>query len=165
MAVTDTRGLLRDPSRDTPNVIAPPPLIYLGMIAAGFVLDSFWRFPLTLFPLQNLAGIAVVILGLGLSARSIIEFVRYGTHPDPRRPTTALIRSGPFHWSRNPIYVAFAIVHTGVGIWFGTSWVLLTLPLAVAIIRFGVIAPEERYLTEKFGDEYRAYQATVRRWI
>lgn len=104
---------MNDPPRDAPDVIAPPPLIYLGMIAAGFLLDSFWTLRLALVPYQNLAGIAVVVLGLGLSARSVIEFVRHGTHPDPRRPTTALIRSGPFRWSRNPIYLAFAIVHLG----------------------------------------------------
>ena len=151
--------------RDAPDVIAPPPLIYLGMIAAGFLLDSFWTLPLALLPYQNLAGIAVVVLGLGLSARSVIEFVRHGTHPDPRRPTTALIRSGPFRWSRNPIYLAFAIVHLGVAIWFGKTWVILTLPLAAAIIRYGVIAPEERYLSQKFGVEYRNYLAAVRRWL
>jgi protein-S-isoprenylcysteine O-methyltransferase Ste14 len=134
-------------------------------MAAGFVLDSFWTLPLALVPSQNLAGIAVVVLGLGLSARSVIEFVRHGTHPDPRRPTTALIRSGPFRWSRNPIYLAFAIIHLGVAIWFGKVWVALTLPLAVAIIRYGVIAPEERYLGEKFGAEYRDYMTAVRRWL
>ncbi len=135
------------------------------MIAAGFLLDSFWALPLALVPFQTLAGIVVVILGLGLSARSVIEFVRHGTHPDPRRPTTALIRSGPFRWSRNPIYLAFAIVHLGVALWFGKTWVVLTLPAAVAITRYGVIAPEERYLTAKFGDEYRNYLAAVRRWL
>jgi protein-S-isoprenylcysteine O-methyltransferase Ste14 len=135
------------------------------MIAAGFLLDSFWTLPLALLPYQNLAGIAVVVLGLGLSARSVIEFVRHGTHPDPHRPTTTIIRSGPFRWSRNPIYLAFAIVHLGLGVWFAKTWVVLTLPLAVAIIRYGVIAPEERYLGQKFGAEYENYLTAVRRWL
>ena len=152
-------------SDDTPGVIAPPPLITVGFIAGGFILDSFWPVSLPDLALEPLPGILVLTAGFLVSAWSVLEFVRHGTNPDPYRPTTAIVTTGPFRFSRNPIYLAFALMHAGVGIWTGKLWVVAMLLPAIAIVRCGVIAAEERYLERKFGDAYVAYKNSVRRWL
>lgn len=152
-------------SGDTPGVIAPPPLITVGLIAGGFILDSFWPVSLPDLALDPLPGILALTAGFLVSAWTVLEFVRHGTNLDPYRPTTAIITTGPFRFSRNPIYLAFALMHAGVGIWTGKLWVVAMLLPAIAIVRYGVIAPEERYLERKFGDAYVAYKNSVRRWL
>ena len=108
-------------SDDTPGVIAPPPLITVGLIAGGFILDSFWPVSLPDLALDPLPGILALTAGFLVSAWTVLEFVRHGTNPDPYRPTTAIITTGPFRFSRNPIYLAFALMHAGVGIWSESS--------------------------------------------
>ncbi len=154
-------------SDDTPGVLAPPPLITLGLIAAGLILDSFWtiRLPSLPPPLDPLPGIVILVAGFALSAWSVLGFLHHRTHPDPYHPTTTLITSGPFRFSRNPIYVAFLLMHLGVGVWTAKLWVVAALLPAAAVFRYGVIGPEERYLERKFGETYLAYKQSVRRWI
>ena len=154
-----------DRTDDNPGVLAPPPLIYLGLIAAGLIADSFWRFPLPRPPLHPLPGVLLVLAGFVLSGWSVMEFIRHDTHPDPRHPTTAVITSGPFRFSRNPIYVAFGLMHIGIGAWIASAWVVAAVFPALAVIRYGVIAAEERYLERKFGDTYLGYKNSVRRWL
>lgn len=154
-------------SDDTPGVLAPPPLITLGLIAAGLILDSFWaiRLPSLPPPLDPLPGIVILLAGFALSGWSVLEFLHQRTNPDPYHPTTTLITSGPFRFSRNPIYVAFSLMHLGIGVWAGKLWVVATLLPAAAVFTYGVIGPEERYLERKFGETYLAYKRSVRRWI
>ena len=150
---------------DNPGVIAPPPLIFLGGLAAGYITNSFWTWPVDLGAAQTWIGIGMIAVGLGFSGWSVIEFTRHGTHPDPRHPTTAIVKSGPFRWSRNPIYVAFTLMHLGISLWAANAWMLVAVIPALALIRYGVIAREERYLMDKFGEEYETYRRVVRRWL
>ncbi len=150
---------------DKPDVISPPPLIYFGLIVGGFLFDSLWRLPLHLFPLQRVVGIVIVVVGFGLSLASILQFVRHGTHPDPSKPSTTLITTGPYRYSRNPIYLAYSLMHFGIALWATKAWLLITLPFAVALIRFGVVIREEEYLERRFGESYLQYKNSVRRWL
>ena len=150
---------------DNPGVIAPPPLIYLGCVAAGYVIDSFVPWSTIFSPAQKWVGIGMIGTGFLLSGWSVIEFIRHGTHPDPRHATTAIIRTGPFRLSRNPIYVAFTLMHIGVALWTVKPWILVSVLPALMLIRAGVIAREERYLEQKFGQEYEDYRDSVRRWL
>lgn len=150
---------------DNPGVIAPPPLIYLGGIALGIIADSFWPIQIPMIPGQRwIAGLAGAV-GFVLSGWSVLEFIRHGTHPDPRHPTTTLITRGPYRFSRNPIYVAFTLMHLGVGFWSGKAWILAGLLPALLLIHFGVVRREERYLERKFGEPFEAYRQQVRRWL
>ena len=83
----------------------------------------------------------------------------------PDRPATALISAGPYRFSRNPLYVASALLYTGASLWFGALWTLTLLPFPLGILQFYVIAREERYLERRFGREYLDYKARVRRWL
>jgi len=151
--------------RDNAGVIAPPPLIYLGGVAVGIIADSFLPVPRILFPGQAWFGGLLTAAGFVLSIWSVLEFVRHGTHPDPRHPTTVLITVGPYRFSRNPIYLAFTLMYLGVASWLGKFWILTGVVPALLLTHFGVVRREERYLSGKFGGAYEAYRQRVRRWL
>ncbi|MBC7811135.1 MAG: isoprenylcysteine carboxylmethyltransferase family protein [Burkholderiales bacterium] len=152
-------------NRDNPGVIAPPPLIFLAGTVLGLLLH--WLLPLRLIPDALQVPVALVPLIasviLGLSAAQ--QFIRAGTHLEPNRPSTAIVTSGPYRFTRNPIYLAMALFQTGIGIMVDGVWVLLLLIPVLLVVNYGIIMREERYLERKFGDEYRRYKQSVRRWI
>jgi protein-S-isoprenylcysteine O-methyltransferase Ste14 len=84
---------------------------------------------------------------------------------EPWKPTTAIVTTGPYRFTRNPAYLGMALVYVGIALLAEALWVLVPLPFVLAIIDRAVIAREERYLQRKFGHEYLDYKATVRRWI
>ena len=151
--------------RDTPGVIAPPPLILLGFVLLGLALD--WLRPAAFLPsaVQYAVGAALIALALALAAAAIVCFTRAGTNVPTRQPATALVVAGPYRFSRNPIYVGMILLVLGIGVMVDSVWLIgLALPFAF-VLRYGVIAREERYLAAKFGDAYRAYRERVRRWL
>ena len=80
-------------------------------------------------------------------------------------PTRVLVTTGIHGWTRNPIYLGMFLIYGGIGVAAQNIWILvLTLPLAI-LIRYGVVAREEAYLERRFGDAYRGYRQTVRRWL
>ena len=151
--------------KDRPGVIAPPPLIYLGFLALAFGLDSVW--PVAVIPdrVQYPAGLALVALGMVIATLAVRRFRGAGTDFRTDKPTTALVADGLFRFSRNPIYIALSLIYAGIGLAWDNLWVLGLLVPVLAVIRYGVISAEERYLEDKFGEEYRRYQASVRRWL
>ena len=88
-----------------------------------------------------------------------------GTNVPSKLPTTTIVDTGPFRFTRNPIYVGMMLGLIGLAIAFNSLWLLMTLALFALIIRYGVITREEAYLERKFGDVYRRYRARVRRWL
>ena len=152
---------------DTPNVIMLPPLIFLGFLALAALLEAILPLPsLPLAPTFGYGWGALLVLGglilLLLGAR---RFRAAGTNIPPTLPTTALVVAGPYRWSRNPLYLAMISVYVGLAIAALSSWaLLLTVPL-ILLLNYGVIIREEAYLERKFGADYRAYRARVRRWI
>jgi protein-S-isoprenylcysteine O-methyltransferase Ste14 len=145
-----------------------PPLVYVAGLAAGFLVQ--WAWPLPLVPAAaalpaRLAGWVLVAAWLALCIWALVTFQRAGTTPYPTRPTTALTFDGPYRFTRNPMYLSFAAMQTGVALIANALWPLVfLLPVLVAIRRL-VIDREERYLERKFGEEYLAYKRSVRRWL
>lgn len=112
-----------------------------------------------------LGGGALIALGGALLVWSMKSFRNAGTAVPIGRPTTVIVSSGPYRYSRNPIYIGLTAIYLGIGIAADSQWVLaLTVPM-LAIVRFGVIAREEAYLEKKFGQTYLAYKDRVRRWV
>ena len=155
-----------DNKYDHPGVIAPPPLIYLGFLGLGFLLD--WLWPATasvaIPPLQWLA-LAPAGIGVFIALTAFREFRRAKTNVLPHKPTSAIIIGGPFSFTRNPLYVALALFHAALAMAMVNAWAMLLLAPALLVIHHGVIAREERYLEAKFGEEYRTYKVRVRRWL
>ena len=153
--------------KDNPGVIAPPPSIYLAALLAGLLLNYF--FPLSIFFVPRLAGL---IIGVALTAvagfvivASFQAFSLAKTNVEPWKPTTAIVTTGVYAFSRNPIYLAMTTLYLGAALLLNSLWILLLLAPVLLLINFGVIVREENYLTVKFGDEYAAYKKRVRRWI
>jgi protein-S-isoprenylcysteine O-methyltransferase Ste14 len=152
-------------SRDNPGVIARPPLILIGFISLGLALD--WLMPAAFLPLavQYAVGGVLIALALVLASAAMVCLARAGTNIPTCLPATALVAGGPYRFSRNPIYVAMILLVLGIGMMADSVWIVgLAIPFAL-VLRYGVIAREERYLEAKFRDSYRAYRARVRRWI
>jgi len=142
-----------------------PPFVYLFAILAAVALD-FIR-PLRFLPdeLGTFIGIPIVVAALVLFLLSVRRFKAAGTPVPGNKPTTAIVRSGPYQWSRNPIYLAFSILQLGIACWLNNLWVLVTLGAAWGLMTWVVIPREEHYLERKFGADYLQYKAKVRRWL
>ena len=115
--------------------------------------------------LSAVLGGITLLCGAALAVWSRHTLQGARTSPDPRRPVTALVVHGPFHFSRNPMYLARTLLYLGLALMADAFWtVLMLLPLLTAI-RYGVIEREERYLEGRFGAAYRQYRRSVRRWL
>ena len=152
---------------DNPGVIAPPPLLFLGALAAGAALDFWLLRASTGLPGWFRWGLGAVlaVAMVGLLAAAFGRFRRAGTNVEPWRPSTALVTEGVYRFTRNPIYLAMALGYLGVALVADSVVALILLPPTLALLQVGVIAREERYLAGKFGDDYRRYMASVRRWL
>jgi protein-S-isoprenylcysteine O-methyltransferase Ste14 len=149
----------------TSGISFPPPLLYVGYFLLGLLLDRW--VPLSALPRTPSRLLAAVLLlpGFGLLVWSLWLFLRARTSPLPMRPTTAIVRSGPYRWTRNPMYLGMLLLYLGVAFLFDAVWALVLSPALVAFVSWFVIAKEERYLEASFGDDYQRYKAQVRRWI
>lgn len=151
--------------RDNPGVIAPPPLIFAAFFGLGLAFDALIPLQTWAGPIARASGGVLIAAGIVTGLFVVVQFRHAGTHLEPWKPTSALVTGGLYRLSRNPAYVALALCHAGLALMLGKSWTLAMLLPALLVIRFGVIQREERYLERKFGESYRAYCRTVRRWL
>jgi protein-S-isoprenylcysteine O-methyltransferase Ste14 len=150
---------------DTPGVIAPPPLIYLGALGLGFALDAVIGGASLPSRVARPVGAALIVAGAGLMGTFVRAFGRARTPVDPYSPSAAVVTDGPYRLTRNPGYLGMALTYAGIAIVSNAPWALVPLPVAIAVIDRGVIAREERYLERRFGARYTDYKRRVRRWI
>lgn len=152
-------------SRYRPNRIPWPPLILVGVVAAGVLAghlvpvalpDDAWHRPL---------GAATVIAGLGLDVSAMVTMARHRANILPHRAATALVTSGPFAVSRNPIYLGNAILTVGLALVLGNAWLLVGAALEVALVTSLAIVREEAHLHAAFGNEFEDYKNRTSRWI
>ena len=166
-----TDGFSQSPTDppDRPGVAIKPPILFLGALALGFVLDSILPLSLTSGPVAawtlRAIGLLLALIGAALLTASMRAFKRAGTNVPTWMPATAVVTDGPYRWSRNPIYIALLLIYAGIAFIFGEPWLLLLLPAVVAVLHWGVVAREERYLEAKFGPAYLGYKTAVRRWL
>ena len=142
-----------------------PPLLFAAAIATGVVLHLAWPLSFTSRAERWPIGVMLSTAGLALFVAAIREFDGAGTPVPGSRSTTAIVRTGPYRFSRNPIYVAFALIHLGVAASFGSWWLLVTWAVSISVIAVAVVPREERYLDARFGSTYGAYKSSVRRWL
>jgi protein-S-isoprenylcysteine O-methyltransferase Ste14 len=150
---------------DNPGVIARPPLLTLGAFLSGGALE--WLRP-TGIPggvLRSVLGLLLAVGGAALIATAMRQFRAAGTNIETYKPSETIVSDGLYGRSRNPIYVAMALILIGLGLAVDSLWVIAMVAPLLLVLRYGVIAREERYLTRKFGETYRAYTARVRRWL
>ncbi len=147
-----------------------PAFVVLGALGVAAAGRSLWVLDPTLEPgwlllavrrlgtLVGGAGILTLVLAYGAMARA-------GTTIDPRRATTRIVTTGIYRLSRNPIYLGWFLVILGGGLHRLSLVPALTAPLMLALLRWAVVVHEEEYLESAFGEEYRRYKGSVRRWL
>lgn len=154
------------PAAEVANVgLIRPPFVYLGSIGLGLLVHLFW--PVQLFPASIGVpfGVMVVLVAGALFISAVRTFRKAGTPVPGNRPTTTIVRTGPYRFSRNPVYLAFTLFQIGLAAWVNSLGLLLTLLPALALIVLVVIPREERYLEARFPTEYLPYKHAVRRWL
>jgi protein-S-isoprenylcysteine O-methyltransferase Ste14 len=142
-----------------------PPFVYLSAIVLGLVLHLVWPVRLLSRAVGVLLGVAAVLVAIALFVYAVSTFRAAGTPVPGDRPTTRIVRTGPYRWSRNPIYLAFTLLQLGVALWVNSLWLLVTLIPAVGLMSLVVIPREERYLETHFASDYVPYRNAVRRWL
>ncbi len=151
--------------KTTAGVIAPPPLIFLTGLLIGYGLDFLWPSPSLPNEIGYPLGVLLGVMGFAIALPALFGFRRAGTSPEPWNPSTVLVTGGVYRFSRNPMYVGLAFVYLGITAAFGGIWMFAFLIPVLATMHYGVIAREERYLRELFGEPYRQYCDIVRRWL
>lgn len=141
-----------------------PPLLFLAAILLGIALNSGWRLPF-LSSTVRLLGPVLIACAVFLFLLSLREFRRAGTSVRGSERTTTIVQTGPYRFSRNPIYLSFILLVVGLSVWLNNLWLLITLVPTVGFIAKIVIPREERFLVNNFREEYSSYKARVRRWF
>ena len=155
----------KPPTKGGPNPgLLRPPIIFLCAILLGIVLSRAW--PLHFVsPSVRLFGPIITACAVVLFLLSYREFRAAGTSVRGSERTTTIVRTGPYRFSRNPIYLAFILLVLGLSVWLNTLWLLVTLVPAVGILAMVVVPREERFLERNFNGQYSSYKAQVRRWL
>jgi protein-S-isoprenylcysteine O-methyltransferase Ste14 len=151
-----------------PDVRYPPPLLFVLSFAVGSLLHHAWPLPLVAPAARGTTGIVgwfLVAVGTTLALSGVLTFRRVGTALRPDRPAARLVTHGPFRISRNPMYLGLSVVYAGVILLMNSWWLVLFLPLVLALLHVTVIRREETYLAATFGSQYRDYCRRVRRWL
>ncbi|EJL56753.1 hypothetical protein-S-isoprenylcysteine methyltransferase [Rhizobium sp. CF122] len=154
--------------RDTASPRIRPPLLFLGCLILGLVLDRVLLPPFALPEtawVRWVAGGGLIFLGIAVFAAGLWNFSRAGTPVPGNRPARALVTTGIHGLSRNPIYVGMFLLYTGIGLAARSSWILILVLSIAVIMRYAVVAREEAYLERRFGGAYRDYKVRVRRWL
>jgi len=153
------------PDLDHPEVIAFPPLLFAGALAAGIVLHLLNPHQALPPSVARLAGGLLLVAGAGLMSWGRQTMVRAETNVNPYMPALPLVTAGPFRYTRNQLYSSLTMLYLGISLLLNALWpILLAAPLLV-VTHYGIVRREERYLEAKFGDDYRVYRARVRRWL
>jgi protein-S-isoprenylcysteine O-methyltransferase Ste14 len=155
------------PNKDGAKVRFPPPLVFLGAIIAGVIVQPMAT-PLSLKVAAGIrlaVGVLILVCGTSLVISARIWFTRTRQSPIPWKPTPELILQGPYRFTRNPMYVGVTLFVIGLGLTVNNLWISLFAVPALMAVHFIAVLPEERYLAEKFGESYRNLLARVRRYV
>jgi protein-S-isoprenylcysteine O-methyltransferase Ste14 len=154
------------PKEDRPGVPIAPPLLFVLPIVVSLVLEWFVPTSFVHGALRWILGAVFFLAGLALNVFcGFVTRKRAGTDPIPFNPSTRIVSHGPYRFSRNPMYIGFALCTLGIAVLVDSAWMLLAVPIGLVLIDRLVITREERYLERKFGEEYLSYKRQVRRWI
>lgn len=148
-----------------PGIRVHPPLIFGSSILCGMGLNHLHAIPIPGIEDGRLAGGILISIAIAIAFWALIGFYRADTDVRPDRPDSALVTSGPYRFSRNPLYLVLALVQVTASLWLNSLWVLLLAPVSMLIIHFYAVRREERYLEQLFGQDYLDYKQRVRRWL
>ena len=154
-----------EPDKKGAAVKFPPPAIFASLTLLGAAIQMLWPLSLGIPQSLEIFGYLLVLLGVAIAIGVNSSFKKVGTAIEPWKPTTAIVTTGIYGWSRNPIYTGFCLINIGIGVASNNFWIFVSFIPAALLLYHVAIAKEEAYLEQKFGDEYLAYKKKVRRWI
>ena len=147
--------------------IIPPPILFFTLILIGFIAQ--WLFPLNLmfhkWPSRLIIGIPLFMVSGLIAINALIIMKKNKTAIYFNKPTTKFIREGPFRFTRNPLYLSLLLLMGSTVVIANSAWHLIAVILLFLLFNFGIVAREEQYLENRFGEEYIQYKIRVRRWI
>lgn len=151
---------------DAPAYRIWPPIALGAPLLAGVLLTVYAGDPFTL-PTAGARVVGLVLLVLfGIwNGWALTVMAANRTALLPGGATRVVLDRGPFRWSRNPLYVGLILLDVALALLWPSAWALVFVPVGIALLYWGAIAPEERYLSEKFGAQYEDYRQRVRRWL
>jgi len=142
-----------------------PPVAICAPLLAGWLATQYWGDPLVLGGWRIPLGWVLVAFFAGWNGWALATFARHRTGLVPGQATTTIVADGPFRFTRNPLYVGLLVLYVAIALLAPTLWGLVLLPAVVTLTLWGAILPEERFLHDRFGDEYDDYARRVRRWL
>ena len=154
---------------DNASVRFPPPLVFVLPFFVSFLLDR--RLPFFIVGdgdapfAMSVVGLALMVAGFGLMHWGVARFWLAKTNLLPFKPATSLVIAPPFTFTRNPMYLGGTLAYLGGALSTNWAWPLVFLPLVLGVTAGYIIPREERYLRARFGADYDAYCARVRRWM
>jgi protein-S-isoprenylcysteine O-methyltransferase Ste14 len=157
-------------NNDHPDVIMLPPFILLIalIVAIGLEFTTSLNFLPPAFSATSwefYLGLALLVAALALGVSALRTFKTVGTNPSPHEPSLNLATTGPYRFSRNPMYLGFMMSLAGLSLVASLEWGLVLVPVLAVVLHYGVVTREEAYLSAKFGKPYREFMNRTRRWI
>jgi protein-S-isoprenylcysteine O-methyltransferase Ste14 len=151
--------------QDSARVFVPPPFIYVAVFLVALLLERW--VPLRPLPREpsRIGALVCAALWALLMLPAFALFLAKRTGVFPVTPATALVTTGPYRFTRNPMYLGLVFLYLAVALWFDVAWALILLPIVVVVVQLAVIRREEAYLERRFGEDYRSYRRRVRRWF
>jgi len=151
--------------QDHASVRIHPPILLLLHIFAAFLLNGLFPLPFVFPEILVWVGYLLILVGLGITISAAGRIMQAHTTLDPHGSVTEIVTNGPYHFSRNPIYLGLVCLLIGLSFAFRTYWGAVLSPLLMLSLYQLVIKHEEAYLEKKFGDMYTSYKSRVRRWL
>jgi protein-S-isoprenylcysteine O-methyltransferase Ste14 len=147
--------------------VIPPPVIFFVFLILGYAANRIMPVDLifSAWPVRLLVGMPILLISGIIAITASIIMMKNKTAINYYKPTTKFLLIGPFSFTRNPLYLSFLLFMCGTAVMKNSLWYMILLVIMFFIFNFGIVAREERYLTECFGDEYIQYKNKVRRWI
>ena len=152
-------------SADNPGVAVLPPLVYGAAFIVVLALRWLWPMPIFGHAMALCSGLSLIVFAVAIAIWGRRTMHAAGTNISPLRPATVVVTTGPFRFSRNPLYLALTFLYLGLTFVFNTWWGIIVLIPLLIIMHYGVVLREEDYLEQKFGETYRQYRSTVRRYL
>jgi protein-S-isoprenylcysteine O-methyltransferase Ste14 len=154
-------------SKDRAAVKIPPPLIFFACLGAGVFLDYLFPFPVARCTraVRMAAGSSLIVVSSLIALSAFRAMISNKTPFNPAKSTVRIVRKGAYRFSRNPMYLALLLLLGGIAVLLCSIWLVLALIILFVLLVWLAIGPEEKYLSDKFGDDYLNYKTSVRRWI
>jgi protein-S-isoprenylcysteine O-methyltransferase Ste14 len=158
---------MKDDIKDRASIPIQPPLIFFACLGVGILLEYLFpfRFISGAWPLRIIIGSVLFLVSGFMAVSAFIALIKNKTPFNTAKPTEKIVSEGSFRFSRNPLYLALLLLLSSAAIMTGSVWLVLALLILFVSLERFAIRPEEKYLTDKFGENYLNYKASVRRWL